>query len=602
MLSTWRTLSEQYKDTQRQARITPTLHSVKGVYTHSVDFDSSVNGKLENSVMLTVLEVSDTFNPLDKYYQYLFNFLCYCKRFSYKPLLYIVARNETTIAQNRRYFKEFYPHVEVVDFPHELFWRMLQTKSTPIFAGRGRAGYDALFPTFEHFGGLLKMIPLLEVLQLGFNAILFDVDVAFLEDPVPYILHGDADFVATPEIRDCLALSLLQDPHWEGIEPNTGTVFVRSTPGTINRITDAVKLQIVTNERSEQRALFFKNVDNVTWTKSCDPAFDGFPHYLREQMGVSAETRVAQREGYAMKYCFLSEFTFHNGVMELACAKGRQWGVSSHTYCLAMATMAAPYAAAVSPVNDTGLTLPRNRRVVSFWSNRTLPHLFHANIQAASHTGTPFIPFPHYIQFHANYCGHKWRCLEERHLWLYHRTILNYETNSSLIIPIQRRLQQSSGPPHALGHHRHQSTVSLLPGSHPSLPQGGLMSHYCRRFDVTKTPYAHYNWTAVMADGLQAFDQFWAEFNLNEAQLVRFERQHYVYFVEYLPHETAASTQSSKRNLLLRLISNDTVLQAYAWDKSTVRVIGSPMFYLLPFGDPVNYPPPLQPSVEEYLP
>ena len=76
------------------------------------------------------------------------------------------------------------------------------------------------------------LVPALEVMMLGYNVIYFDVDMGLVQDPVPYLTSGDADFVTTLEMRQCpekYPSSVPDTIDWETIEPNTGVMHLRAT-------------------------------------------------------------------------------------------------------------------------------------------------------------------------------------------------------------------------------------------------------------------------------------------------------------------------------------------------------------------------------------
>ena len=120
-----------------------------------------------------------------------------------------------------------------------------------LFAGKGYADYAGKTPSFHSFGALVMLVPALEVMQMGFNVIYFDVDMGLVQNPVPYMVTGDADFVTTLgeysthsqlcvnkmnigtlEIRRCPEFYPSADPQkftWETIEPNTGVMHLRAT-------------------------------------------------------------------------------------------------------------------------------------------------------------------------------------------------------------------------------------------------------------------------------------------------------------------------------------------------------------------------------------
>ena len=41
------------------------------------------------------------------------------------------------------------------------------------------------------------LVPALEALMLGYNGSYFDVDMGLVQNPIPYLTRGDADFVTT---------------------------------------------------------------------------------------------------------------------------------------------------------------------------------------------------------------------------------------------------------------------------------------------------------------------------------------------------------------------------------------------------------------------
>ena len=66
-------------------------------------------------------------------------------------------------------------------------------------------------------------MPVLEAVELGFNVIFFDVDIALVVDPLPYLIGGDADVIVSPELRVCTFPSFSSENFdWKSLEPNTG--------------------------------------------------------------------------------------------------------------------------------------------------------------------------------------------------------------------------------------------------------------------------------------------------------------------------------------------------------------------------------------------
>eukprot|EP01034_Spumella_vulgaris_P033806 gene33806-41704_t len=95
-------------------------------------------------------------------------------------------------------------------------------KPNEIIPGSFRADYQGDSPSFLNFGTFLKLIPMYEALQLGFNVIFFDADVALIQDPLPYLTLGTADFIVSTEVKSCAVFpSLLRGVDWNHVQPNT---------------------------------------------------------------------------------------------------------------------------------------------------------------------------------------------------------------------------------------------------------------------------------------------------------------------------------------------------------------------------------------------
>jgi hypothetical protein len=123
---------------------------------------------------------------------------------------------------------------EFLPYPEEQFWALLAQKTTPVIGGGGHADYEGSIPSFDRFGALVMFVPMFELLKLGYNVIYIDLDIGFVQDPIPYLVQGDADFVVSWEQRTCIFSSLpdvADKVDWYGIEPNTG--MSPPTPVTI---------------------------------------------------------------------------------------------------------------------------------------------------------------------------------------------------------------------------------------------------------------------------------------------------------------------------------------------------------------------------------
>jgi hypothetical protein len=101
---------------------------------------------------------------------------------------------------------------------------------------RGRVDFRGARPTFDHFGALVMLVPLLEVQQVrlpiypptrhlpgatapvssllslprrpqrfGLDVVYLDIDIALVKDPLPFLARGADDISVSPEVRGCLA-------------------------------------------------------------------------------------------------------------------------------------------------------------------------------------------------------------------------------------------------------------------------------------------------------------------------------------------------------------------------------------------------------------
>jgi hypothetical protein len=56
--------------------------------------------------------------------------------------------------------------------------------------GKEYGSYRGKEVTFQHFGALVMLVPILEVLEAGYSGVYLDVDVAVLMDPIPFMVKG----------------------------------------------------------------------------------------------------------------------------------------------------------------------------------------------------------------------------------------------------------------------------------------------------------------------------------------------------------------------------------------------------------------------------
>ena len=163
-----------------------------------------------------------------------------------KAALYIISNNVTLFELKKQEIVSIYHGVQVLKYPQSLFWSLLieYKHDIKVVHGGGYGDYFGDHSSFLQFGALPMLVPVLEVLQMGFNAIFFDIDLAFIDDPIPHLLRGDADLILAPEIRTCTFPSLAYDTDWSQIEPNTGAMFIRSANHTIKFFKHFLQIRI----------------------------------------------------------------------------------------------------------------------------------------------------------------------------------------------------------------------------------------------------------------------------------------------------------------------------------------------------------------------
>lgn len=140
----------------------------------------------------------------------------------------------------------------------------------------GRADYESKTPSFSSHGALVMLVPVLEVLLSGYHCIFFDVDIALVLDPVPFLAKGQSDLVTMVEMRSCpdsytktyhnsssttfphkarKVNNAIESINWYTAEPNTGIQYVRSNDASIAFYTRWLARIISVNVMNDQKSL-----------------------------------------------------------------------------------------------------------------------------------------------------------------------------------------------------------------------------------------------------------------------------------------------------------------------------------------------------------
>ena len=313
----WQGLARNRSDSARHAMVHRTLQHAAGIYT------DPPSANLRRAVNQTVLVNVVSYTSANTTYKsHLQNWFCFLNHFRFKAVVY---RVEPGVAAD---FMRNSPRAHVLTYPDALFWSVVAGKRAPMLVHKDHGDYRGMAPSFQHFGALVMLVPILEVLMHGFNAIYFDVDVALLLDPIPFMVRGTADISVSAELRQCHWPSHpARRAHidWARVEPNTGTMHVRANPRTVALYRAWLTAIVDINILNDQKALNFFKL-GVRFVSDCNwdagdrserhAVASGWPTYH----SVHANDTV---DPAAPTFCVYSEYLFQNGKISMRCIAGR---------------------------------------------------------------------------------------------------------------------------------------------------------------------------------------------------------------------------------------------------------------------------------------
>ena len=188
----------------RSIRLQQALQYAAGIYENA---SKAKTLGLSNTVMVTLLTLTD--HAAEGYKNILRNWLCYTAHYQHKPLIYYSYQPtksspstllETTLDDLRQYN----PLSRFIDFPNALFWQLLTKKSYwgGTYGVKWKLDFRGSSISHAHFGSpLLKIVLMLEVVRSGYDCVYFDVDIAFVKDPIPLMIIGQNTVSITYESR-----------------------------------------------------------------------------------------------------------------------------------------------------------------------------------------------------------------------------------------------------------------------------------------------------------------------------------------------------------------------------------------------------------------
>lgn len=305
-------------DRNRQKSIRKVLQRAAGVLNRKLEKYNSQN--LDRTVWLTLIESYDV--PSNNRYKLMArNFMCYMKHYNIKLVLVLLDNNSSTFSNESKNLSNIFgDNISIISYPFNLFWQFVSNKNSVINRDYNAGDYMGSVPSFKHFGALVTLVSIYELLREGYNIIYTDVDISLLRDPIPFLTSDDIDFVASQELRSCMFPSFLsKHTDWSTMEPNTGVLYLKYSNASMKFMHRWIEEMVHQNKMNDQRILSFKFADNPELTTSCNIGEGNRMHQDPiKTTAISSKTSSAK----SFKYCFLNEFLFQNGKMEFFCSKG----------------------------------------------------------------------------------------------------------------------------------------------------------------------------------------------------------------------------------------------------------------------------------------
>jgi hypothetical protein len=159
----------QYKS-RSQHHVKKVLHDASGVYRNKTQ---GLRLGLSKTILLTTIAYNS--GSIAHYKKYFQNFLCFVKHYEYDIVIYFVQHEIEDFDEEVKELTNM--GLKVLTYPDYLFWRLIKSKNSSIKQGKHHSDYNGTIPSFKSFGSLVMLVPVLEVLNLGYNAIFLDVDL-----------------------------------------------------------------------------------------------------------------------------------------------------------------------------------------------------------------------------------------------------------------------------------------------------------------------------------------------------------------------------------------------------------------------------------------
>ena len=272
--------AEKARNVWRERLVHSTLKDAAGIYHNKTKGREKGH---EKTVFTTVV----SYNEKLYYKLYFHNLLCYMREHDIDIVVYFLHYNMNNSDSEIKTLTDM--GIKILPYPEELFWTLMYSKSNEIRTGPNRVDFQSDVPSFKSHGALVMLVPVLEVLLLGYNAIFFDIDIALMVDPVPFLTRGSSDFVFSVEMRACPdfytptylnaselhakppikpRFNSMEETNWHSLEPNTGTMLVRSTEAAIGFYTEWLLRIVKVNEGNDQKVMR-RDPETAHYSRDC---------------------------------------------------------------------------------------------------------------------------------------------------------------------------------------------------------------------------------------------------------------------------------------------------------------------------------------------
>jgi hypothetical protein len=537
-------------DASRDVNVRALLKAAAGVYKNKTRGHKS---GLQRTVLTTVLSYGTSRSF--QYMVYFRNFLCFAAHYDFDLVVY-VQHHDIPMDDLKLQLQSLEAlGVRVLTYPDLIFWSLIAEKQSKVMIGNAFAPYVGDVPTFKSFGALVMLVPALEVLQHGYNVIYMDLDMGLVQDPIPYIMRGDADIVMSLEVRaPCPetypSTNRGQKVDWYGYEPNSGVLLVRATPQGVAFYHRWLRRIVRTNVMNDQTVFDFKKEGGVTqFTANCNWDLS------------TARANTKRKQPDTGTFCFLPEMMFQNGLVGIQCSSKPAYRDDWYMNAVQQIPLYGQQADANTTTAKASVNSNNNNN---------------SDTNSTSGTGRG-VRLP--VIIHANYCNDKSRQLDVRGLWLYDEKLTegsNHKKMSNSSSRATTRTLKSAKISTSTSASSSTSTAASIPSAvwSESLDERARALS-CKRYDVKDTYYYKgINWAGEVARISEYRTKWLREVQVN-GTLIKPKIGNEVYLID--------------ERLEKRVFPDVETFYAmgYSWESSHIKTVSVSIVNMIPTGAPI---------------